>query len=201
MGSEMCIRDSLKVAHPRVARDRPSLAFPVADAAEAEGALLRGEGPLVHGLADVPRAAAPAQPRHHPPRHQEHEHLHHAGPNAEGNAARALHETFFTVACAVQIGDFSVSRMLTKENYLRSSRIGTPLFLSPEIIRKEKYDQRVSPALLACLLVVTLHLQSDVWSLGVVVYSLACLEMPFSGDNIEHLMHAIQFKHPKELPM
>ena len=60
--------------------------------------------------------------------------------------------------------------------------VGTPLFLSPEVIKKENYDHRV-----------------DIWALGCVMYHLAALEPPFVSENIENLLKTIQFKTPKPL--
>jgi NIMA (never in mitosis gene a)-related kinase 1/4/5 len=37
----------------------------------------------------------------------------------------------------VKLGDLSESIMVTKERYLKSKHIGTPLYISPEIIKKQ----------------------------------------------------------------
>jgi serine/threonine protein kinase len=47
------------------------------------------------------------------------------------------------------------------------SRVGTPLYLAPEIIKYEKYD-----------------FKADVWGLGCVSYLIATLSHPFEGKNI-----------------
>lgn len=67
----------------------------------------------------------------------------------------------------------SESAILSNMTYTRNAkRIGTPLFLSPEVIRRQPYDHR-----------------SDVWSLGVVLYNVASLELPFQGDTMEQVSH------------
>jgi serine/threonine protein kinase len=82
----------------------------------------------------------------------------------------------------LKIADLSESKTLNTTNYLKSKIVGTPLFLSPEIIKNENYDHRV-----------------DIWSFGCVMYHLAALEPPFSSSNMETLLKNIQFKTPKSL--
>ena len=69
--------------------------------------------------------------------------------------------------------------MVNKEKYLKTKQVGTPLFLSPEIIKKQNYDHR-----------------SDIFSLGVVMYNMASLEVPFYDKNFEGLMNKILYKQP-----
>ena len=67
--------------------------------------------------------------------------------------------------------------MVNKERYLKTKQVGTPLYLSPEIIKKQNYDHR-----------------SDIFSLGVVMYQMAALELPFYDKNFEGLMNKILYK-------
>jgi len=78
-----------------------------------------------------------------------------------------------------KLGDLSESAFVNKETYLKSKQIGTPLYLSPEIIKKQAYDHR-----------------SDIFSLGVVMYHMAALEPPFFEKNIKGLMNKILYKQP-----
>ncbi|CDW86934.1 protein kinase domain containing protein [Stylonychia lemnae] len=80
----------------------------------------------------------------------------------------------------VKLGDLSESTILSNNKYVKTKRIGTPLYLSPEIIKYETYDHR-----------------SDIWSLGVVIYHMTTLELPFQDTSIENLMKQILFKNPK----
>jgi serine/threonine protein kinase len=59
----------------------------------------------------------------------------------------------------LKLGDMSESRMLSSQAYIKTNKmIGTPLSLSPEVVKNQGYDQR-----------------SDIWGLGVALYTLACL--------------------------
>ena len=59
------------------------------------------------------------------------------------------------------IGDFGVSKILN-DNVKTYTQIGTPLYLSPEIINKNKYDKKI-----------------DIWSLGCILYEIIALDQPF----------------------
>ena len=64
----------------------------------------------------------------------------------------------------------SESTILSNNKYVKTKRIGTPLYLSPEVIKHETYDHR-----------------ADIWSLGIVMYHLTTLELPFYDNSIENL--------------
>jgi NIMA (never in mitosis gene a)-related kinase len=67
----------------------------------------------------------------------------------------------------IKIGDMGVSKIVSNINALHCTRVGTPLYLSPELIQQIPYDFKV-----------------DIWSVGCSIYHLACLEPPFQGDNL-----------------
>lgn len=71
------------------------------------------------------------------------------------------------------LGDFGLVRLLETTCELAVTRVGTPYYLSPEIIRKQPYNYK-----------------TDVWSLGVLLYEMAALQRPFSGT-LETLPRAI----------
>ena len=81
-----------------------------------------------------------------------------------------------------QIGDLGVSKIIHSDS-LEHTRIGTPLYLAPELIRHEQYDFKV-----------------DMWGLGCILYLLATLEHPFTGKNIFHLGESILRDQPNPLP-
>jgi NIMA (never in mitosis gene a)-related kinase len=65
--------------------------------------------------------------------------------------------------------------------------VGTPFTISPEILKRQLYDYK-----------------TDIWSLGIVLYQLAALKLPFEPPetkyNIEALYQRILKKEPKQLP-
>lgn len=71
------------------------------------------------------------------------------------------------------LGDFGLVRLLESTCELAHTRVGTPYYLSPEIIRKQPYNYK-----------------TDVWSLGVLLYEMAALQRPFTGT-LETLPRAI----------
>jgi serine/threonine protein kinase len=54
-------------------------------------------------------------------------------------------------------------------------RCGTPAYIAPEIIREVPYEGTLV----------------DVWSAGVVLYTMICGEFPFNSDTIEELEQSI----------
>ena len=83
----------------------------------------------------------------------------------------------------VKLGDLGVSRLVTGMDVLRNSRVGTPLFLAPELVRQEVYDFKV-----------------DIWALGCVIYTIAQQDTPFKGENLVTLGRSIVEQTPKALP-
>ena len=53
----------------------------------------------------------------------------------------------------VKLGDFGISRLLSSQTELAATCVGTPYYLSPELISGQGYDGR-----------------TDVWSLGVIAH-------------------------------
>ena len=62
-------------------------------------------------------------------------------------------------------------------------RVGTPLYLSPEVVKQLPYDYKV-----------------DTWAIGCCLYSLACLEPPFVSENLSQLGSKILTERPKNIP-
>lgn len=70
----------------------------------------------------------------------------------------------------VKLGDFGISRILDSSQNLASTVVGTPFYLSPEVIKAKAYG-----------------FKSDLWSLGAVLYELCMLQPPFDGANLPAL--------------
>ncbi|HGY91277.1 MAG TPA: serine/threonine-protein kinase [Planctomycetes bacterium] len=83
--------------------------------------------------------------------------------------------------------DFGLARDLTAEDgglTQSGDLLGTPYYMSPEQIRGEAH---------------LIDRQSDVWSLGVMLYELLALERPFEAATREGLYRAILSREPRPL--
>lgn len=78
---------------------------------------------------------------------------------------------------SLQLGDLGSAKVAEKENY---TRVGTPLYLAPEIIKYEAYNEKV-----------------DIWSLGVTLFQLAALKLPFHHPNFIKLAQSITYEEPQ----
>lgn len=66
----------------------------------------------------------------------------------------------------VKLGDFGISKILKNTQQLLSSFVGTWYYISPEIIRGKLYS-----------------FKTDIWSLGVILYEMCALKLPFRGKD------------------
>ena len=71
---------------------------------------------------------------------------------------------FVTVDGHLQLGDFGLAKVLDSFDSVATSTVGTPNYMSPEVITNKNYG-----------------LRSDVWSLGCVFYELTCLKPAFTA--------------------
>lgn len=62
----------------------------------------------------------------------------------------------------IKIGDFGISKVLDKTVLASKSFVGTPYYLSPEMVEGKPYSTK-----------------ADVWALGVILYHLCALKLPF----------------------
>jgi NIMA (never in mitosis gene a)-related kinase len=81
----------------------------------------------------------------------------------------------------LKLADLGASKITDAQ--MLATRVGTPLYLAPELVRQVPYDFKV-----------------DIWALGCVLYQLACMEAPFLGDNLISLGYSIVNRRPKQLP-
>lgn len=78
----------------------------------------------------------------------------------------------------VKIGDFGLARVMNQDSQFAYTHVGTPYYMSPEQINECKYNE-----------------QSDIWSLGCIIYEMAALHPPFTAQN--HLSLAVKIKAGK----
>eukprot|EP00929_Paragymnodinium_shiwhaense_P103832 TRINITY_DN67647_c0_g1_i1.p1 TRINITY_DN67647_c0_g1~~TRINITY_DN67647_c0_g1_i1.p1 ORF type:complete len:962 (+),score=156.30 TRINITY_DN67647_c0_g1_i1:125-3010(+) len=85
--------------------------------------------------------------------------------------------------CTVKLGDFGIAKMVEGTMGQAHSTVGTPSYLSPEICKNHPYGMK-----------------SDIWSLGIILYELANLRVPFHAGNLPAMALMICTTHPKPLP-
>lgn len=69
----------------------------------------------------------------------------------------------------IKIGDFGLAKVISPVD-LADTMCGSPLYMAPEILKLEGYDEK-----------------SDLWSLGIIIYELIYGHTPFSASNHIHL--------------
>lgn len=80
------------------------------------------------------------------------------------------------------LGDFGIAVSLDERTHAETC-IGTPYYLSPEVMSGENYGPT-----------------SDMWALGVMAYESVALQRPFPGQNLCHLAMQIVEGTPQPLP-
>ena len=86
---------------------------------------------------------------------------------------------------SIKLGDLGLGRAFSSQTYEALSKVGTPLYMSPEVLDGRGYEWK-----------------SDVWSLGCLLYELATLRSPFKaeGDNLYTLFKKISVGKYEPLP-
>ena len=74
----------------------------------------------------------------------------------------------------IKLGDFGIARVLSDTRSKAKTVVGTPYYLSPEIIKSEPYS-----------------FKSDIWSLGVLLYEMCALQPPFNAQSLHQLAQKI----------
>lgn len=92
---------------------------------------------------------------------------------AHMHARRIMHRdlkpanVFLTLNGTVKVGDLGLGRIFSEQTAEAFSKVGTPLYMSPEVLGGKGYEWK-----------------SDVWSLGCVLYELAMLHSPFKEEGL-----------------
>ncbi|XP_071959604.1 serine/threonine-protein kinase Nek11-like [Antedon mediterranea] len=83
----------------------------------------------------------------------------------------------------IKIGDFGISRVLMGTSDYASTFIGTPYYMSPEVLKHEGYNSK-----------------SDLWSVACILYEICALQHAFEGQSLMGIMYKIVEGNKPELP-
>lgn len=74
----------------------------------------------------------------------------------------------------LKIGDYGVGKVIESQSSFTQTMVGTPYYMSPEILLGKAYS-----------------FQCDIWSLGVLIYYMMTYEYPFTANSYMELVNAI----------
>ena len=77
----------------------------------------------------------------------------------------------------IKLGDFGLAKNLRNSQHMLNDFMGTPLYLSPEIIENKSYS-----------------FKTDIWSLGIIFFEMMNLNHPFKSKNFGELIDKIKNK-------
>ena len=86
----------------------------------------------------------------------------------------------------IKILDFGIAKDAQRDFKLTETKsvVGSPSYMAPEQLRSSKL----------------VDIRTDIWALGVVLYELLTEKLPFNGDSMPELVHAITQVAPAPLP-
>ena len=80
----------------------------------------------------------------------------------------------------IKLTDFGFASFFKEKEKLKEV-MGSPLYMAPELVSNQEYDSKV-----------------DVWSSGVVAFTMLCGKPPFFGKNKEEVYSCIKFQKLEE---
>ena len=83
----------------------------------------------------------------------------------------------------VKLGDFGIARILAHTKAQAKTMVGTPYYISPEIVDNKPYS-----------------FKTDIWSLGVILYEMCTLRPPFDANSLPNLALKISKGKYRKLP-
>ena len=83
---------------------------------------------------------------------------------------------------SVKVADFGIARITDSSKTKTGMVLGTPSYMSPEQLSGKKVDGK-----------------SDLFSLAVSLYQMACGKLPFEGDSMAQLMYKIANEHAPDI--
>ncbi|XP_048736337.1 serine/threonine-protein kinase Nek2-like isoform X2 [Ostrea edulis] len=83
----------------------------------------------------------------------------------------------------VKLGDFGLARVLHHETSFAKTFVGTPYYMSPELVNNMSYNEK-----------------SDIWSMGCMLYEMCALYPPFTATNQQDLNKKICIGDYKRIP-
>lgn len=83
----------------------------------------------------------------------------------------------------VKLGDFGLAKMLHDKDYISESIVGTPYFMSPELLQYKTYNKK-----------------TDIWAVGCLTYEICALKSPFNAKNIKVLYNKIKEGKYERIP-
>ena len=89
----------------------------------------------------------------------------------------------FSAEGSIKLADFGVSRVMSHTLSQARTVVGTPNYLSPELLEEHGYS-----------------FPSDIWAAGVLIYECLAYRHPFRGQNLPALVFDIMQGCPKPLP-
>lgn len=73
-----------------------------------------------------------------------------------------------------KLGDLGLSKVLNEYKEQMKSILGTQLYMAPEILKGEPYTRAV-----------------EVWSLGVILFEMYTMDLPYTGNDNDDLLKSI----------